>query len=105
MQHWVWGEKLEAIAVGRRQYCVDWGIDSGDGSKNLLRNTEDAKFIHSAELPAGGKKKEVDADAGNTRRDLIWGDSNESTDVDMQVPLKHSTRALAISLSGWSISL
>lgn len=48
-----------------------------------LENIEDAKFIHSAELSAGGKEKEVDADDGNTRRDPIWGDSNESTDVDM----------------------
>lgn len=62
---------------------MDWGIDSGDGRKNHLRNIEDAKFIHNAELSAGGKEKEVDADAGNTRRDPIWGDSNESTDVDV----------------------
>lgn len=34
----------------------------------------------------------MDTDAGNTRRDLIWGDSNESTGVDVLVPLKHPSR-------------
>lgn len=90
VQYWIWKEQLGTAAVGRKQYCIDYGNGRGGAEKTDLRNIQDVKYIHSAELFFGGKGH--GANVGSSRRDPIWGDNSEFTDVDLQVPLRHQNR-------------